>query len=148
MHRENIPRGILEPGDPAGWSVAIDSLLVLIEAVVTLEGHALRRELVDRCLHVADREVEDRVVRRCEVGLRIDEDLTVAELELKQRLVGADVEVRDFQPECLSVELLRVLRVIDRVSGLGVACVEHGVSSICLGSPYVDPGTAGNSSPV
>ena len=75
---QDVSGGIGEPRDERATLGARDPLLVLVGAVVALEAHAALCEFVDGCLDVVDREVEDRVGRRREVGLRVDERVPTA----------------------------------------------------------------------
>src|SRR4051812_12708704 len=108
---EDVPRGVLEPGDPARRPIAVDALLVLVEALVALELDALLGQVVDRGFHVIHGKVEDRVIRRCEVLLPVDQDRSIADVKLKQWLWRTDVELLDLESEGLAIESLRLLDV-------------------------------------
>src|ERR671914_151556 len=120
---EDVPRRVLEPGDRRSGASG-DALFVLLEAVVALEAHSPRGQLVDRLLDVVDREVEDRVGRRGEVRLVIDERVAVAGDVQREKAVLL-VEDRGFQPEHPRVELVRLLDVVDREAAVRLGVLEH-----------------------
>src|SRR5688500_5030169 len=70
--RDDVARRVGAPRD-VGPHAARDAPLVLVEAVVPLEPHALPDELVDRRGHVTDEEVQDREDRGLVVILLVDE---------------------------------------------------------------------------
>ena len=85
-HGEDVAGRVLEPRDRRA-RVARDALLVLAEVVVALEAHAARAELLHRTVDVVDLEVEDRVGRRREVRLRVDQRRPVARQMQRQQAV-------------------------------------------------------------
>jgi hypothetical protein len=89
--------------------VAHDALVVR-HAVVVLDAHAARGELVDRGLDVVDREVQDRVRRRLVVGLRVDQRRAVARDVQREQAV----RLVDLDPQRLAVELPGGVDVVDR----------------------------------
>ena len=74
---EDVARGILEPGDRRPRAAG-DALLVLLEALVPLETHAARGQLVNGRVDVVDREVEDGVGRGGVIRLGVDERAPIA----------------------------------------------------------------------
>jgi hypothetical protein len=86
QYREDVARGILEPGYRRSTAIARDPLRVSLEVrqIVRFELDAARLQLVDRDLYVAYREVEDREGRRLVVWLRIDENpIATANVDLE-----------------------------------------------------------------
>ena len=95
-------------GGPFG--VALDTPVVLGEAVVALEPHAPRREVGDGGVDVGHREVEDRERRGHVVRLRVHEHVSPAGQMQREQTVGFG----HVEPEHTGVELPRRREVVDR----------------------------------
>ena len=139
-HREDVPGGVLEPGDrrPPLLAAADNPLRVLLEALVALERDACGREPVDRLVDVLYREVEDGERRRHVVVLGIEEDVGAA-AEMQRQPVHL---VGDVQAEGLAVELLCTRNVVHREAGERLAVLEHFelLSSVWVaGAPTAPP---------
>src|ERR687887_575752 len=121
---QDVAGRVLEPGDLGAAGGAHDPLLVLGEAVVALEANPPRGQLVDGLVDVVDREVEDRVGGRREVGAEVHHDVAAAaRLHLQHAVLR--VRLADPQAERLPVERPGRLQVVDREAAVCLAVLEH-----------------------
>src|SRR3954447_11964997 len=108
-HREDVARGVLEPGDGVA-GLAGDAPLVLTEVRISLEDDPRGDELVDGRFDVVDREVQHRERRRLVVRLRVDDPAAATrEADAEQAVVLGHVEA-----EGLAVEPFRGRNVVRR----------------------------------
>jgi hypothetical protein len=84
---EHVSARVLEPGDV--WALrSEDALAVLLDAVVALESHATRDQVIDDVIDVVHFEVEDRVAGGRHLRLVVDEGVSLAgEVQLHEAVL-------------------------------------------------------------
>src|SRR5579872_1591435 len=109
QYRQNIPCGILEPGNRWPVSTRNPSRICLqVWFVVEFESDPAIAELIHSLFHVVDGKIENRECGRLMVWFGIYQSLCLGEYQRAFRSGGK------LEPERVAIKLLGFLNIIDR----------------------------------
>jgi rod shape-determining protein MreB and related proteins len=121
-HRQDVARGVLEPGDVRSAG-PVDAPVVLAHPLVPFQLHAAADQLVHGRVDVVHDEVQDRVVGRHVIGLGVHQRVPAArQVQPEQPVLDRRVEAKR-----LAVERPGRLQVVDGEPAERPGVLKHGI---------------------